>query len=94
MADAELREDLIQVRRDFLSAQDRLSAAGRALPAYAAVIAGEAEAAADEQREEWAAAQEECRRLAVAIQEHPYWETVEDRKAARKEIEAAAESDR
>ena len=81
-------DDLVQLRRDFLAAQERLSAAGQAMPSQAAVAAGEAERT-PEQVEEWWAAQDECRRLAVAIQEHPYWATVDDRKAARKALDNA-----
>lgn len=91
MADLELPEDLIQLRRDFLAAQERLRAAGRVLPAHAAVLALEVEPASEEQRQEWADAQTECRRLAVAIQEHEYWEKAPDRKAVRNALDAITE---
>ena len=81
-------DDLIQLRRDFLAAQERLATAGREIPSQAAVAAG-AEPASEEQRDAWAALQGECRRLAVEIQEHKYWATVDDRKAARKALEDA-----
>ena len=82
-------DDLVQLRRDFLETEARLAAAGRAMPSHAAVTAGEAEPASEEQREAWLALQGECRRLAVAIQGHEYWETVDDRKAARKALDDA-----
>ena len=90
MADYEIPPDLLQLRVDFVTAQEGLSALGRAIPSAAAVAALEAEPASEEQRQEWLAAQAESRRLAVEIQEHPYWETVGDRKAARKALDAAA----
>ncbi|TMS00206.1 hypothetical protein [Nonomuraea basaltis] len=85
---ADLPDDLIQLRRDFLAAQGRLAAAGRVLPSHAAVVAGEAEPATPEQHQAWQTAQAECRRLAVAIQEHSHWEETPDRKAARTALDA------
>ncbi|MEU8151810.1 hypothetical protein [Nonomuraea sp. NPDC048901] len=89
MADYDPPADLIQLRRDFLAAEARLSAAGREMPSHAAVAAGEAEPATEEQREAWRALDAERRRLAVAIQEHPFWGTVDDPKAARKALDDA-----
>lgn len=83
-------DDLIQLRRDFLAVEARLSAAGREMPSHAAVAAGEADPATEEQREAWLALDAERRRLAVAIQEHPYWREVDDPKAARKALDEAA----
>ncbi|MEU7855280.1 hypothetical protein [Nonomuraea sp. NPDC049141] len=84
-------DELIQMRRDFLAAQERLATAGREIPSQAAVAAG-AEPATEEQQEAWLALQGECRRLAVAIQEHKYWREVDDPKAARKALEDAAKA--
>ena len=92
MADYTPPDDLIKLRRDFLKAEAALAAAGRAMPSHAAVAAGEAEVT-PAQKEEWWAAQDECRRLAVAIQEHPYWREVDDPKAARKALEDAVGGD-
>jgi hypothetical protein len=90
MADVEIPDDLLALRRAFLAAQGRLSAAGEALPSHAAVAAGEAEPASEEQLQAWQEAQEECRRLAVAIQESPAWGTVSDRKAVRTALDGIA----
>lgn len=91
MADYVLPDDLIQMRRDFLAVQERLAAAGREMPSHAAVAAGEAEVTA-EQKEAWWAAQDESRRLAVAMHGHPFWETVEagDRKRVQAQLWDAA----
>ncbi|WP_433520162.1 hypothetical protein ACQP2T_63525 (plasmid) [Nonomuraea sp. CA-143628] len=89
MADYEIPPDLLQKRVDFVAAQKRLSALGRVMPSAAAVAALEAEPATEEQREAWLTLQGECRRLAVEIQEHPYWREVDDPKAARKALEDA-----
>jgi predicted phage gp36 major capsid-like protein len=87
-------DDLVELRRAFVAAEERLFAAGRALPPHAAVVAGEAEAASEEQRQAWRAAQDECRRLAVQIQTHPWWATVDSRQAAERALrDAAAERD-
>ena len=94
MADYDLPEDLLQLRREFLTAQRRLSELGRAMPSAAAVRAQEAEPPTEEQRQAWAAAQDECRRLAVQIQTHPWWATVDSRQAAERALrDAAAERD-
>ena len=85
-------DDLIQLRRAFLAAQAALIAAGRAIPAHSAVVAGEAEPATEGQRETWLALDAERRRLAVAIQTHSYWETVEagDRRRVEAQLRQAA----
>jgi predicted phage gp36 major capsid-like protein len=94
MADYDLPPDLLQMRRDFLAAERRLSELGRAMPSEAAVRAQEAEPPTEEQRRAWAAAQDECRRLAVQIQTHPWWATVDSRQAAERALrDAAAERD-
>ncbi|MFB4280874.1 hypothetical protein ACBJ59_36680 [Nonomuraea sp. MTCD27] len=54
-------------------------------------MALEAEPASEEQQQEWRALQEECRRLALEIDRHPYWAEAPDRKAARKVLDAIAE---
>jgi hypothetical protein len=87
-------DDLVELRRAFVAAQERLSAAGRALPPHAAVIAGEAEAASEEQRQAWRAAQEECRRLAVLIQVHPWWAAQDSRQKAERALRDAAAEER
>lgn len=90
MADYDPPEDLLQMRRDFLTAQRRLSELGRAMPSEAAVRAQEAEPPTEEQRQVWWAAHEESRRLAGEIDRHSWWGEVDDRKAARKALDAAA----
>lgn len=89
MADYTPPADLIQLRRDFLEAEASLSAAGREMPSQAAVAAGEAEPATEEQRQAWRALDAERRRLAVEIVQHEYWREVDDPKAARKALEDA-----
>jgi hypothetical protein len=88
MSDYDLPPDLLQMRRDFLDAEQRLSELGKAMPAPTAIAAGEAEVP-DEQRQEWWAVQAECRRLAMGIQTHSWWASVDDRHAARKALDAA-----
>jgi hypothetical protein len=85
-------DDLVKLRRAFVAAQERLSAAGRALPPHTAVIAGEAEEASEGQRQAWRAAQDECRRLAVQIQTHRWWATVDSRQAAERALREAADA--
>ena len=89
MADYEIPPDLLKARVAFLAAHERLAALGRAIPSAAAVAALEAEPPTEEQRQEWRDAQTECRTLAVEIQEHPFWGTVDDTKAARKALDDA-----
>jgi soluble cytochrome b562 len=89
--DITLPPDLIQLRKAFNAAQGRLRAAGQALPSYASIEAGEAEPATEEQRQEWQDAQEECRRLAREIDQHPHWAEAPDRKAARTALDAITE---
>jgi hypothetical protein len=91
MTDTALPPDLIQLRRDFLAAQQRLHAAGQALPPYTAVAAGQTAPASEEQRQEWRAAHDESRRLALQIDQHQYWAIAEDRKAARTALDAITE---
>lgn len=94
MAEYSPPEDLLQLRRDFVAAEERLSELGRAMPSEAAVRAQEAEPPTEGQRQAWAAAQGECRRLAVQIQPHPWWATVDSRQAAERALrDAAAERD-
>ncbi|MEU7831415.1 hypothetical protein [Nonomuraea sp. NPDC049129] len=71
MADYEIPPDLLQKRVDFVTAQERLSAPGRATP--------------------WLEAQAKCRDLAVEIQEHAWWGTVDNRQKAEKALRQAAE---
>jgi hypothetical protein len=89
VADYEPPDDLLQKRRDFLAAQERLSALGRAMPSAAAVAALEAEPPTEEQRQEWLDAQAACRTLAVEIQEHVWWREVDNVQAARRALEKA-----
>ncbi|MFG1683474.1 hypothetical protein ACGFNP_25120 [Nonomuraea sp. NPDC049269] len=91
MAAYEIPPDLLQKRVDFVAAQTRLSALGRAIPSAAAVAALEAEPPTEEQRQEWLTLQGECRRLAVEIQEHTWWGQVDDRKKAEKALREAAD---
>lgn len=90
MPDIDPPEDLIALRRAFLGAQERLATLGRAMPSEAAVRAQEAEPPTEEQRQDWWAAQEECRRLAVQIQTHRWWATVDSRQKAERALHDAA----
>jgi hypothetical protein len=85
----DLPPDLVQLRRDFLAAEERLRAIGQAQPAPTAVAAGEAEVS-DEQRVEWAAAFDETRRLAEEIHRHPWWLQVDQRHDAWMALQKAA----
>jgi hypothetical protein len=91
MSDYDLPEDLLQMRRDFLAAERRLSELGEAMPAPTAIAAGEAEVP-DEQREEWWTVQAECRRLAVGIQTHSWWASVDNRQKAERALRDAADA--
>ena len=71
MADYEIPPDLLQLRVDFVTAQEGLSAPGRATP--------------------WLEAQAKCRDLAVEIQEHAWWGTVDNRQKAEKALREAAD---
>jgi len=72
MADYDLPDDLIALRRAYLAADAGLQAAGRAVPPHSAVAAGEANPATDDQRQAWWDAQREAREFAVAIQGHQW----------------------
>jgi hypothetical protein len=93
MSDYDLPPDLLQMRRDFLTAERRLSELGKAMPSPTAVAAGEAEVP-DEQRQEWWTVQAECRRLAVGIQTHPWWASVDNRQKAERALRDAAADER
>ncbi|MGI5273139.1 hypothetical protein ACQEUU_37685 [Nonomuraea sp. CA-218870] len=43
-------------------------------------------------REDWQAAYQECQRLAVEIDRHPYWATVDNRHSAWMALQAAAKA--
>jgi len=90
MADYDLPDDLIDLRRAFLAAQERLAELGRAMPSHTMVAAGEAEPATEGQRQAWWDAQKECQRLAVEIHRHSWWETVDSRQKAERALRDAA----
>jgi hypothetical protein len=73
MADYEIPPDLLQLRVEFVAAQEQLSALGRATPS------------------EWLDAQAKCRNLAVEIQSHAWWGTVDNRQKAEKALREAAD---
>jgi hypothetical protein len=73
MADYEIPPDLLQKRVDFVAAQNRLSALGRATSSA------------------WLDAQAKCRDLAVEIQEHAWWGTVDNRQKAERALREAAD---
>ena len=91
MADYDLPPDLVQLRRDFLAAEEELRKIGAAQPAPTAVAAGEAELT-DEQRAEWQAAFQEVRRLVAEINQNPWWETVDNRHHAWMALNKAAKA--
>jgi hypothetical protein len=93
MSDYDLPPDLLQMRRDFLATEKLLSELGKAMPAPTAVAAGEAEVP-DEQRQEWWAVQAECRRLAMGIQTHSWWASVDNRQKAERALRDAAADER
>jgi hypothetical protein len=57
------------------------------------LAAGEAEVP-DEQRQEWWAVQAECRRLAMGIQTHSWWASVDNRQKAERALRDAAADER
>lgn len=87
----DLPPDLIELRRDFLAAEETLRQLGAAQPAPTAIAAGEAELS-DEQREEWDAAQAEAQRLAGEIHRHDWWDGVDNRHDAWMALQQAAVS--
>ena len=72
---------LVQLKRDFLAAEERRREVGQAMPAPTAVAAGEATITED-QREAWQAACAESARLAEAIHRDDWWGTVDNRHSA------------
>ncbi|MEU6781508.1 hypothetical protein ABZ912_20070 [Nonomuraea angiospora] len=89
MADYDLPEDLIDLRRAFLASEARLVELRQTHPASTVIAASEAELS-EEQRVEWAAAFDESRRLAEEIHRHGWWETVENRHSAWMALRNAA----
>ena len=81
--------DLIQLRKDFLAAEQRLHEVGASHPAPTAIATGEA-SLTDGQRAGWDTAQGRVRDLAGQIHRHPWWGDVENRHDARTALDAAA----
>lgn len=84
--------DLVAARRTFTRALEHCADIAARLPSAADVVAGRAEITA-EQRERLADARERCRRLAEEMHTHPWWETADDRHAAREALTHAATHD-
>ena len=84
--------DLVAARRTFTRALEHCEDIAAHLPLGADIAAGRAELTGD-QRERLADARERCRRLAEEMHTHPWWETVEDRHAAREALTYAATHD-
>ena len=82
--------DLIQLRKDFLDAEQRLREVGASHPAPTAIARGEAELS-DDQRAEWDTAQGRVRDLAGQIHQHEWWSTVGNQHDARTALDAAAQ---
>ena len=78
MADHEIPDDLLELKRAFLAAEDRRREVGLAMPAPTAVAAKEADIS-DEERQAWKGACDESARLVEEIHRHPWWETVDNR---------------
>ncbi|MFJ9537670.1 hypothetical protein ACIRPX_10485 [Streptomyces sp. NPDC101225] len=84
--------DLVAARRTFTRALEHCEDVAAHLPRGTDIAAGRAELTGD-QRERLADARERCRRLAEEMHTHPWWETVQDRHAAREALTYAATHD-
>lgn len=89
VTELELPDDLLLAQRDYYAADVEVQEITNRLPSSLDIVTGEAEIA-DEQRTELAAARAKRLDLVDAINRHPWWETVEDRNAARIELQKAA----
>lgn len=89
MADYDLPEDLIQLKRDFLAADAECREIAEQLPSSVAVLAGEAEPDLGRQAQLDAA---RARRLEVVRQlyRHEWWATVDNRYQADVALTKAA----
>ncbi len=81
MAEYQPPAGLLQLKKDLLASEAARREIGEAMPAPTAVAAGEAEIP-DELRRRWDDACAESARLAVEINRHPWWDTVDSRHAA------------
>lgn len=85
----EIPGDVVEARLTLDSALQHLAALADTLPAGADIATGRADITHAE-REEWLAAQEECKRLAAALATHPWLGSVSDPFGARRAVFAAA----
>lgn len=92
MAEYEFPNDLLEAQRDFYAADARARELSDAWPLSTSVLAGEANPPTDEQRAELGAARAEALRLIGILYGHPWFETVDDAKAARIALQQAAKA--
>lgn len=89
MADFDFPADLLNLQRAWYTADARCVEAGAALPSGRDVAAGVAEPTV-EQQAELAEARAERLRITEALQGHPWWASVDDKRAAKAALRAAA----
>ncbi|RSM93314.1 hypothetical protein DMH25_35485 [Streptomyces sp. WAC 01325] len=82
--------DLVAARRTFAQALAHCEDMTSGLPSGADIAAGRAEIT-EEQRGRLDEVRSRCRRIAEELSAHPWWETVEDRPAARQALLVAAD---
>jgi hypothetical protein len=91
MADYEFPPDLLDAQRTYWTADARVQEVTDALPSSVAVVAGEA-GVTEEQQAELVAVRAERLLALEALNQHPWWETTEDRYAAWKALQKASEA--
>ncbi|TYK45131.1 hypothetical protein [Actinomadura decatromicini] len=89
MADYTFPDDLLQLQRDFDRAERRCQEISASIPSGVEIVEGNVDAIAEQQ-----AALNEARakrlEVVVALQGHPFWETVENRFDAKEALRKAA----
>lgn len=91
MADFDLPDDLIAAQRAYDEADARVDEVTAALPSSIAVVAGEAEFT-DEQRAALVEARAERLMRLAGLLDHPWWQGVDNKLDAQKQLRSAARS--
>ncbi|MFE3448935.1 hypothetical protein ACFXJ8_08340 [Nonomuraea sp. NPDC059194] len=89
MADFDLPDDLIAAQRAYDEADARVEEVTATLPSSVAVLAGEAEFT-DEQRAALAEARAERLMRLTGLIDHPWWQSVDNKLDAQKQLRSAA----